>query len=113
MAVDTTGNLYVAHLGTSHVLVLNPKGKLIKQLPGGNYDVSNLVFGGKDLNELFITGSIGYRSNTAGPGVPSGAGRSERQAVTTAGAREVSGRPGGCHAIGPAASDPRVGGRCI
>ena len=66
MAVDTAGNLYVAHLGTSHVLVLNPEGKLIRQLPGGNYDVSNLAFGGKDLDQLFITGSVGYRSNTEG-----------------------------------------------
>jgi gluconolactonase len=66
MAIDTAGNLYVAHLGTSHVLVLNPEGKLVKQMPGGNYDVSNLVFGGKDLDQLFITGSVGYRSNTEG-----------------------------------------------
>jgi gluconolactonase len=66
MAVDTKGNLYVAHLGTSHVLVLNPEGKLIQQLPGGNYDVSNLAFGGRNLDQLFITGSVGYRSNTEG-----------------------------------------------
>ena len=66
MAVDTNGNLYVAHLGTSHVLVLSPRGKLLQQLPGGNYDVSNLAFGGKDLNQLFITGSTGYRANTEG-----------------------------------------------
>jgi hypothetical protein len=24
------------------------------------------VFGGKDLDQLFITGSVGYRSNTEG-----------------------------------------------
>ena len=66
LAVDEKGNVYVAHLGTSHVLVLSPQGKLVRTLPGGNYDVSNLVFGGKDLDQLFITGSAGYRSNTEG-----------------------------------------------
>lgn len=66
LAVDTTGNLYVAHLGTGHVLVLDPGGKLVRQLPGGNYDVSNLAFGGRDLSQLFITGSVGYRANTEG-----------------------------------------------
>jgi gluconolactonase len=66
MAMDTDDNLYVAHLGTSHVLVLNPEGKLVRTLPGGNYDVSNLAFGGKNLDQLFITGSVGYRKNTEG-----------------------------------------------
>ena len=66
LAVDTKGNLYVAHLGTGQVLVLSPEGKLVQQLPGGNYDVSNLAFGGKDRNQLFITGSVGYRADTEG-----------------------------------------------
>jgi gluconolactonase len=66
LAVDETGRLYVAHLGTGIVLVLSPKGALVDRLPGGNYDVSNLVFGGPRLNSLYITGSIGHRSNTEG-----------------------------------------------
>lgn len=66
MALDSEGNLYVAHLGMGAVEVLDPQGKLIRSLPGGNYDVSNLAFGGPDLNQLFITGSVGHRSDTAG-----------------------------------------------
>ncbi len=66
LAIDATGNVYVAHLGTSHVLVLNSKGELTQTLPGGNYDVSNLAFGGPKLGQLFITGSIGHRSKAEG-----------------------------------------------
>lgn len=66
MAVDSRGNLYVAHLGVSSVQVLDPRGNLIQTLPGGNYDVSNLAFGGAALDELYITGSTGHRSNTPG-----------------------------------------------
>ena len=66
LAVDTRGNLYVAHLGTSSVLVLDSHGKLRRTLPGGNYDVSNLVFGGPGHGQLFVTGSVGHRRNTEG-----------------------------------------------
>jgi len=53
------GNLYVAHLGTGHVLVYNPGGELVMTYDGGNYDVTNLAFGGPELNQLFITGASG------------------------------------------------------
>ncbi len=66
MAIDSEGNLYVAHLGTSTVRVLSPSGELLRSLPAGNYDASNLVFGGENLDELYITGSTGHRSNTPG-----------------------------------------------
>lgn len=66
LAVDRAGNLYVAHLGMSAVQVLSPAGQLIRTLPAGNYDASNLVFGGPALDELYITGSIGHRSRAAG-----------------------------------------------
>lgn len=66
MAVDTEGNVYVAHLGTGAVRVLSPKGELIRTLPAGVYDASNLVFGGPDLNQLFVTGSTGHRRDTPG-----------------------------------------------
>jgi sugar lactone lactonase YvrE len=58
--------LYVAHLGTSTVKVLAPDGSPLRSLQAGNYDASNLVFGGKNLNELYVTGSTGHRSNTPG-----------------------------------------------
>lgn len=66
LAVDRLGNLYVAHLGTGQVLVLDERGQLRQRLPGGNYDVSNLVFGGPGGKQLFITGSVGHRSKTEG-----------------------------------------------
>lgn len=66
MALDRDGNLYVAHLGTSTVRVLSPTGELLRSLPAGNYDASNLVFGGKNLDELYVTGSTGHRTNTPG-----------------------------------------------
>jgi gluconolactonase len=59
LALDDQGNLYVAHYGTGHVLVLDPEGRLIKTLPAGSVSVSNLVFGGEDNKELFITGGSG------------------------------------------------------
>lgn len=66
MALDTNGNLYVAHLGTSTVQVLAPDGRPLRSLRAGNYDASNLVFGGENLDELYVTGSTGHRSNTPG-----------------------------------------------
>jgi gluconolactonase len=66
MAIVTHGNLYVAHLGTNSVKVLDSQGKLIRELATPNYDTSNLVFGGPLLNQLYITGSVGHRSNTPG-----------------------------------------------
>ena len=66
LAIDSKGNLYVAHLGTGSVFVLDPQGKLLHQWPGGNYDVSNLAFGGPGMSQLFLTGSIGFRSKTEG-----------------------------------------------
>jgi gluconolactonase len=66
LAVDAKGDLYVAHLGTGLVRVLDKNGKPVRDLPGGPYDVSNLVFGGPKRDRLFITGSVGHRSNTEG-----------------------------------------------
>lgn len=66
LAMDTNGNLYAAHLGTGQVLVLDRGGRLRRRLAGGNYDVSNLVFGGPRMDQLYVTGSIGHRSKTEG-----------------------------------------------
>jgi gluconolactonase len=66
LAVDTQGNLYVAHLGMTAVQVLAPSGVLLRSLPAGAYDASNLAWGGPRADQLFITGAIGHRKNTAG-----------------------------------------------
>jgi gluconolactonase len=66
LAIDASGNIYVAHLGMEAIQVVSPEGILRTSLPAGNYDASNLVFGGPRLNQLFITGSIGHRSKAPG-----------------------------------------------
>ena len=66
LAIDSEGNIYVAHLGMASVQVVAPSGKLLRTLPAGNFDASNLVFGGPQLSELYITGSIGHRTNSPG-----------------------------------------------
>ena len=59
MALDSEGNLYVAHYGMRQVQVLDRSGKLIRQLPGGNLTTSNVAFAGPKMNQLFITGALG------------------------------------------------------
>jgi gluconolactonase len=66
LAIDAKGNVYAAHLGMGAIQVISPDGVLLASLPAGNYDASNLVFGGPSLNELYITGSIGHRSKAPG-----------------------------------------------
>jgi gluconolactonase len=57
MAFATDGNLYVAHFGTGKVRVIGPDGQLLKSLPGGSQNVSNLTFGGALMQHLYMTGS--------------------------------------------------------
>jgi gluconolactonase len=59
MALDSEGNLYVAHYGMRQVQVLDRSGKLIRQLPGGNLTTSNVAFAGPKMDQLFITGALG------------------------------------------------------
>jgi gluconolactonase len=66
LAVDSKGNLYVAHLGTTAVQVFSSRGKLLRTLPAGNFDASNLVWGGPKLSQLYITGSFGPRNDSPG-----------------------------------------------
>ncbi|MFO0946876.1 MAG: SMP-30/gluconolactonase/LRE family protein [Planctomycetota bacterium] len=58
ICLDAAGNLYVAHYGMGQVQVLDPKGKLIARYPGGNILTSNVAFGGKKMDQLFVTGAI-------------------------------------------------------
>jgi len=66
MTLDAQGNLYVAHYGMRQVQVLDPNGKLIRRLPGGNLTTSNVAFVGPGMNRLFITGALGEAASTQG-----------------------------------------------
>jgi gluconolactonase len=48
------------------VQVLDPNGKLIARLPGGNLTTSNVAFSGPNMDQLFITGGIGPEAGEGG-----------------------------------------------
>ncbi len=66
MCLDAAGNLYVAHYGMKQVQVLDPAGKLIRRYPGGNVTTSNVAFGGKNWETLYITGGLGKEAGGGG-----------------------------------------------
>jgi gluconolactonase len=66
MCLDTDGNLYVAHYGMRQVQVLAPDGGLLRRYPAGNLTTSNVAFGGRRMDQLFITGALGEEKTTPG-----------------------------------------------
>ena len=66
ICLDAEGNLYVAHYGMKQVQVLNPEGKLLASLPGGNETTSNVAFSGPGNKQLFVTGGLGAESGGGG-----------------------------------------------
>ena len=66
MALDTAGNLYVAHYGAGEVQVFDPDGKLLRSLPGSGKFTSNVAFGGDQMRQLYISGSVGPTQQTTG-----------------------------------------------
>jgi sugar lactone lactonase YvrE len=56
MTSDTDGNLWISIWGGAQVTKWNPKaGKLLEQIAVPALHTSSCVFGGKDMNELYIT----------------------------------------------------------
>ena len=56
MTSDTDGNLWIAMWGGAQVTKWNPStGKLLEQIPVPALHTSSCVFGGKDMNELYVT----------------------------------------------------------
>lgn len=56
MTSDTQGNLWIALWGGAKMTKWNPNtGELLEQIPIPAKNVSSCVFGGKNLNELYIT----------------------------------------------------------
>ena len=58
MCLDAAGNLYVAHYGMNSVQVLSPEGKMLRTYVTGNQLTSNVAFGGRKHDHLFVTGAI-------------------------------------------------------
>jgi sugar lactone lactonase YvrE len=56
MTSDTDGNLWIALWGGAQVSKWNPQtGQLLEQIPVPALQTSSCIFGGKDMNELYIT----------------------------------------------------------
>jgi len=56
MTSDTQGNLWVAMWGSAQITKWDPKaGKLLEQIPVPALHTSSCVFGGRDMNELYVT----------------------------------------------------------
>jgi len=56
MTSDTDGNLWIAMWGGAQVTKWNPStGQLLEQIPVPALHTSACVFGGRDMNELYVT----------------------------------------------------------
>ena len=55
MALDVEGNLYVAYYGYGRIMVLNQWGTVIREIPAGGPNPTNVAFGGKERQYLYIT----------------------------------------------------------
>ncbi len=55
MKCDKSGNLYITRHGKGTVAILNPQGKVVREVQLKGKACSNLVFGGKNGKEVFIT----------------------------------------------------------
>lgn len=73
MKCDKAGNLYVTRYGKGTIVVLNPAGDQIREIPLKGKSCSNLVFGGEDGKTVFVTLQDrkcmeSFRVETAGKG---------------------------------------------
>ena len=55
MKCDAKGNLYVTRYGKGSVVILSPKGKLIKEVFTNGKNTSNIAFGGLSGKTVFVT----------------------------------------------------------
>ena len=54
MALDEAGNLYVAHFGAGLVRVFDRTGRFLGSYGTGSSSITNLAFGGQNMDELYI-----------------------------------------------------------
>ena len=64
MCLDADGNLYIAYHGTGWVVVIDKQGRLIRMLPSGARNLSNVAFWGPNMDQLYITGSVSMADRT-------------------------------------------------
>jgi gluconolactonase len=57
LAVDSAGNLVIAHAGLGTIWVVNPLGEPLWKIKGEQGFLTNIAYGGKDDRQLFITNS--------------------------------------------------------
>ena len=55
MRCDIKGNLYVCRYGAGKVVVISPKGKIIRTIELTGENPTNITFGGKDNKQCFVT----------------------------------------------------------
>jgi sugar lactone lactonase YvrE len=58
MNFDSDDNVWIAHWGVGKVCKYNIKGNLIQSISLPTPNVTNICFGGKDLNRLFVTTAL-------------------------------------------------------
>jgi sugar lactone lactonase YvrE len=60
MRCDVDGNLYISRYGKGTVVVLSPKGKVLREIDVLGKSPSNLCFGGPDGQTVYVT-EVGHR----------------------------------------------------
>ncbi|RVE43645.1 hypothetical protein evm_011685 [Chilo suppressalis] len=73
MSIDTDGNLWVANFDNHQVIKIDPKaGKILQTIKLPALQVTSLVWGGKGLDELYVTTACLHRPPAPCPAPPSG-----------------------------------------
>lgn len=69
MTIDTDGNLWIACFDGSQVIKVDPvAGNVLQSIPIPALQVTSVAFGGKNLNELYVTSaSMNIRSEQKPP----------------------------------------------
>jgi len=62
--LDSDENVWIAHWGVGKVCKYNIKGELLQSISIPTPNVTNICFGGKDLNRLFVTTAFKNIDNT-------------------------------------------------
>jgi sugar lactone lactonase YvrE len=64
MTFDSDENVWIAHWGVGKVCKYNTNGKLLQSISFPTPNITNVCFGGKDLNRLFVTSASNIFDNS-------------------------------------------------